>query len=180
MAMKAPFLALSLVAVATAAAGQTAQPYAGQERRPIAALSDDEVQGLLEGRGLGYALSAELNGWPGPLHVLELADDLALTAEQRDRVEAIRQDMLSTVRPIGAELVEAETALDDLFAGGAPEADAILAAAERVGAIEARLRAAHLAAHVETTPVLTPHQRMIYGRARGYGAAHEPAAHDHD
>ena len=32
---------------------------------------------------MGLALAAELNGYPGPSHVLELADKLELSAEQR-------------------------------------------------------------------------------------------------
>ena len=37
---------------------------------------------------MGLALAAELNGYPGPRHVLDLADQLGLTPEQQ--VEAQR------------------------------------------------------------------------------------------
>ena len=42
----------------------------------VNALSPDEVQQYLAGAGMGYAKAAELNHFPGPMHVLELADKL--------------------------------------------------------------------------------------------------------
>jgi hypothetical protein len=62
-------------------------PYAGLEQRPIKALSAQQIADLKAGRGMGLALAAELNGFPGPLHVLELAAGLELTDEQRTKVE---------------------------------------------------------------------------------------------
>ena len=38
---------------------------------------------------MSLALAAELNGYPGPLHVLELADRLGLSAEQRGKVQQL-------------------------------------------------------------------------------------------
>ena len=63
-------------------------PYAGMQARPIKALSDQQIADLKAGRGMGLALAAELNGYPGPLHVLELADKLDLSAEQRTACSA--------------------------------------------------------------------------------------------
>src|SRR5687767_11125254 len=51
-------------------------PYVGQEDRAIKALDAKDVDGLLAGSGMGYAKAAELNGYPGPMHVLELAEKL--------------------------------------------------------------------------------------------------------
>ena len=48
-------------------------------------LSDQQLSDLRAGRGMGMALPAELNGYPGPVHVLELADALGLTPEQREK-----------------------------------------------------------------------------------------------
>ena len=64
-------------------------PYAGMQTRPIKALSDQQIADLKAGRGMGLALAAELNGYPGPLHVLELADKLDLSAEQRSSVQRL-------------------------------------------------------------------------------------------
>jgi hypothetical protein len=38
----------------------------GMQSRPIKALSDQQVSDLRAGRGMGLALAAELNGYPGP------------------------------------------------------------------------------------------------------------------
>ena len=58
-------------------------PYAGDQARDIKALSQQEVKQYLSGAGMGFARAAELNRYPGPMHVLELSDQLALTPEQR-------------------------------------------------------------------------------------------------
>ena len=158
----------------TPTAGQS--PYAGNETRDIKALSAKEVDDLLAGKGMGYALAAELNSWPGPLHALELADALDLSATQREEMHAIRQRMLDEAIPLGRALVAAEARLDEAFAKrdvDAARVDALVADAAR---IEGELRAAHLRAHLTTTALLTPHQVMEYDRLRGYGDA--GAQHD--
>jgi hypothetical protein len=38
---------------------------------------------------MGLALAAELNGYPGPIHVLQLSDKLGLTPEQKARVQSL-------------------------------------------------------------------------------------------
>lgn len=148
------------------------QPYAGQDSRAIAAFSEEQIEGLRTGAGLGYAKAAELNGWPGPLHVLELADELALSPEVKTQVEALRQEMLEAVQPLGLALIAAEEELDHLFDRPDLTAAEVEAATATAAAIEADLRSAHLVAHLKTTPLLTPHQRMLYAAARGYGTAH--------
>src|SRR5262249_52971946 len=57
-------------------------PYAGQQSRDIKALSPQEVDDLINARGMALAKPAELNGYPGPLHAVELKDQLGLTAAQ--------------------------------------------------------------------------------------------------
>lgn len=148
-------------------------PYAGQDARSIAALPPERIAGLRAGAGLGYALPAELNGLPGPLHVLELAGDLALTDQQRTAVEAIRRAMLDRAVPLGERLIAAEGALDAAFSDGALTADRVADLTAEAATVEGELRAVHLAAHLETAPLLTPHQRMLYARLRGYD---DPAA----
>src|SRR3954471_2384084 len=91
-------------------------PYAGFESRPIKALSEQQVADLTAGRGMGLALAAELNGYPGPSHVIEMADKLVLTAEQRSQIETLFNSMKAEAMPIGAELIQREAALDRQFA----------------------------------------------------------------
>src|SRR5690606_15449082 len=93
-------------------------PYAGMEPRPLKSLSDREIADLRAGRGMGLALAAELNGYPGPAHVLELADALGLTSDQLAHARALHEAMLAEARPLGEELVRHEARLEALFASG--------------------------------------------------------------
>ena len=147
-------------------------PYAGEESRTISSLSASDVSDLLGGKGWGFAKPAELNGYPGPMHVLQLADRLGLTPAQREQVQAIFDRMAASARETGARFVEAERALDAAFKARTVDAQLLQ---QRVGAAEAvraELRRVHLAAHLETTPVLTPEQRHAYAELRGYNTGH--------
>src|SRR5262245_61522416 len=117
-------LALAVIAYATLGAGaalaqhagqRPVQPYADEQMRAVASLSDEDVQGFLDGRGMGLAKAAELNGHPGPMHVLELADELRLTAEQREAVKAAFDRMKSKAKALGEAYVKAERAVDQAF-----------------------------------------------------------------
>ena len=107
---------LVAVALAFPIASLAASPYAGQTPRTIKALSDEEVADYLSGKGMGLAKAAELNGYPGPLHVLELSEQLGLSAAQKERTEAIFARMLDRAKATGKLLVEEERKLDELFA----------------------------------------------------------------
>jgi Spy/CpxP family protein refolding chaperone len=144
-----------------------AQPNASQQARGITSLSADEVQGFLEGRGMGLAKPAELNGFPGPMHVLELDKDLALTDVQRAKMKASMDTVKAKTRILGAHYIAAERALDEAFranAGPKVIAARVAAANKLLGDI----RYAHLTAHLEITPLLTASQRARYAALRGY------------
>lgn len=162
-------LAGALAALASPVWGQEVSPCAGEEARAIKALSEEEVRALLAGEGMGLAKAAELNHYPGPRHVLDMADSLELSAEQRAGVEEIRARMSGRARTLGAEIVQAESALDNAFAGGAIDAAGVREATREIARLQGELRATHLLAHVETRAVLTPHQVVTYDRLRGYG-----------
>ena len=183
--MKTPALLLTLAlgcAAPLASAGslQAPSPYAGEQNRQIKALAPDRIEGLLAGRGLGYARAAELNGIPGPMHVLELADALDLTPQQRQATQSLYDSVQVQARALGTELVEAEAALDALFRAEVPDADAIQAQVQAIGAIDARLRHTHLAAHLAQKPLLSAEQIHRYTQLRGYHDNGRPqTAHGH-
>src|SRR5688572_7629951 len=160
---------LGLFHLATPALAQDTlpqQPYAGFENRAIKALSDDEIADLRAGRGMGLALAAELNGYPGPTHVLEYADALHLTAEQRQRTEALLAAMRQEAIPLGERLLEQEAELDRLFASRE-------ITPERLGTLtEESWRQTLLKCHLSMMEVLSPHQVARYGELRGYGSSH--------
>ncbi len=143
-------------------------PYVGFETRDVKTLSTERQEGLKRGAVLTYALAAELNGFPGPMHVLDLADQLELTTEQKTQTRVIFDRMRKEAIAAGEALIAAESHLDRLFqlrnaSYARVEAQTAVAAAQ-----EARLRAIHLNAHVAMMEVLTPPQIESYGRLRGY------------
>ena len=52
--------------------------YAGQEKRLIKSLSKYDIQQLRSGKGWGLAKAAELNGMPGPSHILQMKSKIGL------------------------------------------------------------------------------------------------------
>ena len=166
-----------LLLIAKASSGQAPSGYAAETGRELKALSAAEIQGYLEGKGMGFAKSAELNGYPGPLHVLEHAEDLGLTAEQRRATEELFRTMQRNAKALGAELIAQERELERLFAGQTATVEAMRPVLRKIGSLQAELRSAHLEAHLAQTKVLTPEQIARYGELRGYAASDPHAGH---
>ena len=158
-------------------AAQPAQPYAGMDSRPIKALSEQQIAQLRTGHGMSLALAAELNGYPGPRHVLELADQLGLPDEQRRSVKALFDEMTAEAVALGARLIEREIDLDGQFAARTVSQDSLSAAMATIGEIQAELRKTHLKYHLLTAAVLTQHQVHAYSTLRGYAGNHHKANH---
>jgi hypothetical protein len=159
------------------------QSYAGYEERPIKSLSNERVAELLEGKGAGYALAGELNQYPGPRPVLDLADDLSLIEEQEETVQGIFTEMQAEVRPLGRELVNLEERLDRAFRDETIDQDALAQLTEESATIEGSLREAHLSAHLKTRDILSSQQVEEYDRLRGYSerdATNESEEHQHE
>ena len=154
-----------------------ANPYAGQQQRSIKALSDDEVKGYLAGSGAGFARAAELNSHPGPMHALELAEPLGLSAAQREQLAALMANHKAEARGLGAEVVRLERELDALYAERRATREAVEAKAAQIGAAQARYRASHLTTHIETARMLTGEQIARYDLLRGYGGGATGDAH---
>ena len=146
-------------------------PYAGFGQRPVKALSAQQLADLRAGRGMSLALAAELNGYPGPVHVLELARELELTPDQRTRTEALFTAMKEEAIPIGERLIDGETALDRRFAAHSITPESLSADVAAIGATQAALRVAHLKYHLSMLEILTPAQVQRYAQLRGYGGS---------
>jgi Spy/CpxP family protein refolding chaperone len=145
-----------------------AQPYAGLEQRRIKALSEEQTADLLAGRGMSLALAAELNGYPGPMHVLEHAAALRLTPAQAREAEALRDMMATEAKAIGARVVALEGELDALFASDEADTARLAALTAALGGLNGRLREVHLAVHSAMRAALSAEQRAAYARQRGY------------
>jgi len=168
---------LALAGASDASAQHGNQPYAGQEKRAVKALSDAEVADLLAGRGMGLAKAAELNGYPGPMHLLEHAAALKLSDDQRRAIEVIRARMSAAAAALGHEIVARERELDAAFAEGRIDAALLKSKTDEIAALMGRLRAVHLMAHIESRPLLTPQQVADYNKLRGYTGSGEPQHH---
>jgi Spy/CpxP family protein refolding chaperone len=153
-------------------------PYVGQESRAIKALSPEDVEAYLSGKGMGLAKAAELNGYAGPAHVLELASQLSLTPEQRARTEALFASMQGKATELGRALVEQERELDRLFASKTITPERLASALTEIGLLQARVRGAHLEAHLAQVAILTPEQNARYAELRGYSGAGPQPRHD--
>src|SRR6478735_6009402 len=163
-----------LILAATAASAQS--PYAGMQTRPIKALSAQQIDDLKAGRGMALALAAALTGYPGPSHVLELSEKLALSPAQKQRIQKLFESMKAESTPIGARLIEQEGALDQQFARRSITPDTLKEATTQIGATQAELRNAHLKYHLETAQILSPDQMRQYAELRGYTSG-APAQH---
>jgi Spy/CpxP family protein refolding chaperone len=150
-------------------------PYAGQGQREIKALSAEEIEGYLSGSGMGLAKAAELNHYPGPRHVLDLAEALQLSDEQRQQTQGIFAAMRTEAVRLGTQLVARERQLDTLFAAGTISEAQVEQFVTEIGTIHGQLRAVHLRAHLAQRAILTPDQRRRYDALRGYNASR----HDH-
>jgi Spy/CpxP family protein refolding chaperone len=176
--MRSLLITLSLVAASSAYAQHAdhqrqAQPsgYAGMQSRDIKALSAEQVTDLREGRGMGASLPAELNGVPGPMHVLQLAQQLKVTPEQRQALEGIAGEMKARAQSLGAQVVAEEAALDNAFKGRSIDVKSVEEATARIASFQGQLRAVHLVAHLKTRELLSDEQVAVYNSARGYTTA---------
>jgi len=143
--------------------------YVGQEKRQIKTLSKNDIHDLLNGKGWGLAKAAELNGVPGPKHLLEMQGEIRLTAEQTSRIEEIYSEMKAQAIPLGNKLIEAERALNLAFANRQIDDAGLLKLLENIASVRKQLRYVHLAAHLQTLPVLKEEQLKLYNELRGYG-----------
>jgi hypothetical protein len=170
------FSALALLAAGQA--GAAGSPYAGQESRRIKALSPAEVKGLLQGKGLGFAKAAELNHFPGPLHVIETARKIGLSDAQLTSTKSLYRSMKREAVVLGRKIVDMEKELDNLFGNGMITETSLRRTVGEIARLQGALRITHLEYHLKTKKLLSPHQITLYDRARGYGGGHNPNMHN--
>lgn len=150
------------------AAQASHSPYAGMQTRAIKSLSDADIEELHRGGGWGLALPAELNGMPGPAHVLELKDELPLSAPQTDAVQRLFEAMRAQAIAAGKRLIEAEAAIEQAFASRKVDHDSLRGLLGEAESARTELRFIHLSRHYETAALLRPEQIARYNVLRGY------------
>jgi len=156
--------------------------YLGQEKRPIKSLSEDDIRQLKAGKGWGLAKAAELNGMPGPAHILQMKEKISLSKEQEVKIQALFEDMKSKAIPLGNELIELETKLNDSFANGTVTNELLSQQLDSIYIVRKKLRYVHLVTHLMTPKILTPQQIGQYNQLRGYNSGDPckniPEGHD--
>lgn len=150
--------------------------YAGQESRPIKSLSPEDIAELRRGGGWGLARAAELNGVPGPAHLLELKDEIPLTEAQAEAIGAVFERMKSRAIVQGERLIALEQELEDHFRNRTITDKALRASLAAIAEARRDLRYIHLAAHLETPRILSPEQIARYNALRGYTDRDDPCA----
>lgn len=185
--MKRIFLILPLLTLGLSAyAGDTlpshASKYAGQEKRAIKSLSPGDIAELRRGGGWGLAKAAELNGVPGPAHLLELKDQIPLEDAQVAAIAGIYQEMKSRAIEQGERLIALEQELEDRFRSRTVSDAVLRASLDSIAEARKELRYIHLATHLKTIEILSEDQIRRYNAARGYSdrdpCANVPAGHD--
>lgn len=157
-------------------------PYAGEESRKIKTLSDDDIAQLQQGKGWGLAKAAELNGVPGPIHLLEMQNEISLNPQQIENIRRLFDSMKAKAIPLGLKLIEQENELNQAFAKGSINETSLRDLIVSIEATRAELRFVHLVAHLKTPNILTPAQIQHYNQIRGYDSSDPcrsvPAGHN--
>jgi Spy/CpxP family protein refolding chaperone len=154
-------------AIASGQHGHTGSHEEGHRTAQACATEFEQVVG--EGRGFGMAFAADQNGYPGPMHVLELKDRLRLTAEPEAKMRQLMHAMFAESKPKSTRLLEAEATLRRLFASQTADDAAVRTAVDGVERARREVRLVHLLTHLRTRDLLTEEQRRIYHEARWGG-----------
>ena len=149
--------------------GHLKSQYAGEQTRLIKTLSQDDIQQLSEGKGWGLAKAAELNGVPGPAHLLEMKQEIALTDDQIEKIQQLFNAMKSRAQQLGHELIKLEAELNSDFANRAVTKENLRNKLSEIEKVRGDLRYVHLVTHLETPSILSPMQIARYNTLRGYG-----------
>lgn len=177
--MLLPFaMAVLLLIIAPPLLQAGESPYAGQQTRAIKALSPQEIRDLRNGAGIGFAKPAELNHYPGPAHVIELAHDLDLSSEQNARTRSLYEQMKGEAVSLGEKIIARERHLDTLFSSGTIDEDSLHAVTNEIALLRGKLRAVHLKYHLKMKTLLTPHQIGLYDHLRGYSTSKQKSGAD--
>ncbi len=142
--------------------------YIGQEQRKIKSLSDEDLAAIQNGKGWGLAKAAELNGYPGPRHVLDMAEELGITDEQRSEMERLFGEMKAQAIAEGERYLIAERRLEEAFRNKTIDQTTLKTLIDSSADALAELRYEHLYTHLKAIRLLSDHQIASYNRLRGY------------
>jgi hypothetical protein len=165
--MRSAAIAFALF-LAVSAWADAPSPYAGITDGPIRALSAEQQADLLAARGMGLALAAELNGWPGPAHVIELAGAMQLTPTQLAATQRLMAEMQVAAGDVGARVIEEERALDTAFRDRSVTPIDLSVRTARIAGLQGEIRDVHLRTHLAQAALLNAEQIAAYAHLRGH------------
>ena len=163
-----PLLILDLAAHATEKQHSHGSKYAGQENRTIKSLSPYDISELQRGGGWGLAKSAELNGVPGPSHLLEIKEEISLDPAQVESITKIYDQMKVHAIRQGKNLIALEQGLESHFSNRTITEPVLRSSLEAIAETRMELRYIHLVAHLKTPGILSEGQIKKYNTLRGY------------
>jgi Spy/CpxP family protein refolding chaperone len=148
--------------------------YKGQENREIKSLSSEDITELKKGAGWGLAKAAELNGYPGPSHLLQMKDRIHLSEEQEDKIKKLFKNMQQDAIKLGTKLVHLEKQLNDSFSNKSITEDKLKTYLKEIMKTRESLRYVHLITHLKTPEILSKKQIDLYNNLRGYSKNIDP------
>lgn len=182
LAKRLLILFLTLFSVNALTATEYKSHYIGQESREIKSLSEDAISQLKSGKGWGLAKAAELNGLPGPAHILQMKKEINLTKDQERKIQQLFNSMKSKAIPLGHELIELERALNNAFSDRSITRESLRDQLDKIAQVRMQLRYVHLETHLLTPGILSETQVKKYNLLRGYAKGDPcnniPAGHD--
>lgn len=114
---------------------------------------------------------SERNLFPAPQSLLQMAEVLNLDTDQRQRIRQIQNDQDAEVSALGRRILIEERRLDRAYVENNIEPARIDALTQKVGALQARIRATRLRSNLAARDALTPEQLLQFAALRGYDPA---------
>jgi len=148
--------------------GEKVSSYIAEQTRQIKSLSANDIKALQSGAGWGLAKPAELNGIPGPLHVLELQEELGLSRLQKNKIQDLWSSMNEQAKLEGDRYLDVEEKIEEFFKSKKDNEEELDNLLNQSATHLAALRKTHLLAHLEVLPILSFHQIKKYNVLRGY------------
>lgn len=119
-------------------------------------------------RGPGMlAHLAEKNGYPGPMHVLKMADELGLSSKQLNQLRKLRDTVYLESTQRKDKIHDLTAGLERLFAGQKANEGRVRKVVQEIGKLQGEIQMIHLTAHLKTKNVLTQEQLGKYAQMRG-------------
>lgn len=159
-------LLLSCIITQSSFAEDATTETSAAEARNASSLTPQQISAYREGRGMGAGRVADANGYPGPMHVLQLAEALELNDEQRAATAQLMSAMKTEARQLGEQLIAREQALDQKFADGSIDSDGLRGALMEIGELQAKIRLTHLQTHIDQRALLNEAQVAKYSELR--------------